>query len=1425
MLSAADGDLNITGATAANALETLTLNASSDSELDDIDLTNANTTKLVMTGAGDLTITGISNAAKLNTYDASAATGDVAVTGVNATGNTVTGGTGDDTLAGASGNDVITGGAGDDQITGGAGNDNLDGGAGNDTVILSSVTKDDVAKGGDGVDTLSLATGVTYSATENAGVGISGFEVLASTGTVSQNMKGLAGNTITTAALGAGATSLTVQESAITNVVGAVSGAVNIGLATDGTADALSISLGTVSTATSASVTLDAVDIEDLTVTSQGADGNTLTLDDDTAGTLTVASASVADTDLKSITILGDKNLVINDSGDDSALASIDASGFTGNTLQVVATSSEVAMTVDASGAYSADIDTGDGADTITVGDGGTANANTVNGGDGADTIVAGAGNDTLNAGDDGGSVTAGAGDDTVSSGDGADTIVLGDGDDRVTDSGAGADVITGGAGNDTVVTAGAGADSIDGGAGNDNLSGGADNDTILGGAGNDTLNGDAGNDSIVGGDGNDTITDGAGNDVVTGGDGVDTITISTGNDNIDAGAGNDILSITGLSNADTITGGDGTDSLSITNSSTGTLTPQFTSIESLTVKTSVNFALNQTDATDKTSLKTFTITSTEDTADSVNLTKIASGSTVNISEDLSWDGADAEDTNDTGNIGEVNISTIDGGTLTLNVHADEDALTHADTTFANVTDLTGAATITINSKNSDSNDIQNSLVALGLDNDETQTLVINAEDSAGLVVGNVTNAAALESLTFSTAAGAASTMGTMETATALNSLTLSSTGASSTLNVGAIGGTSAAGLESLAISAGATSSTTTAAITSTGSTALTSATVTVSDANSIAAIGGAINLGTATVASFGITVADNAQLQYASSSITSGAITAGTLSFGNYSTITDIDSNADEDLTVTGAVTTLGVTVGRDITNAAGDSFIFSGKVTTLNLTSTLDNENVAMDANNDLAYDGESLIEFGDIDNVTYTHTGSGSLNWVGSAISADAEDSQVISSNTTSTTSDTITGGAGNDTLTGNAGTNTITGGDGVDVITAGAGADSLDGGAGNDTLNAGSGADSVDAGAGSDAIDLTETTQAADVVQLASDDGESSDSAGVLAAEGETGEATGSDTITGFDGGFDTILITSTVGEYNHGEDISVGDGTGLDSGEAAEAGEAGYYATNQLLFNMDDAEDTFDNSGDIVLNFSDFDLNGVAQLDAENDLAVSDVSSLIQYALTGSGEADTIVTGALADTVSGLAGADTINGGAGNDSITGGTGADALTGGEGDDTFTYALDDSTEAAPDAIADLAIASDVIDLTATVLVTDVEDVEGGTEHGGEAGDVDANVDNGVMTLAVGEGEAADVTAYNTLAEFMDIAELAVEAGLGAEGEDVASAALAFAVGEDTYVTQWSYDHGTTSATVENVIKITGVSSITALGTTAAAGTIVLG
>ena len=128
------------------------------------------------------------------------------------------------------------------------GNDNLDGGAGDDTVILSAVTKDDVVKGGEGTDILSLAAAVGYTAALNSGVGISGFETIKTTGALTQDFLGLAGNTITKAVTGSNS-AVTLRETAITSVDASASGAngtLSISQATDGAADAMAVTLGSV---------------------------------------------------------------------------------------------------------------------------------------------------------------------------------------------------------------------------------------------------------------------------------------------------------------------------------------------------------------------------------------------------------------------------------------------------------------------------------------------------------------------------------------------------------------------------------------------------------------------------------------------------------------------------------------------------------------------------------------------------------------------------------------------------------------------------------------------------------------------------------------------------------------------------------------------------------------------------------------------------------------------------------------------------------------------------------------------------------------------------------------------------------------------------------------------------------------------------
>jgi len=529
-------------------------------------LTVKGTGSLVI-GAADLTAVTSLNASENSggvTYDATA------------TNVALTGGSGNDTLTDGAGNDTIMGGAGNDALTGGTGNDHIDGGEGNDTITLSNVTENDTVTGGDGVDTLVLAAGTTYTAEESAGSGISGFEVIATSGAAMvQNMSGLGENSIATLAIGGTGASGTIQEGAISTVLARNSGTAVLGLATNGSEDALTVAVGHSATGSGAkSLSLSAQDYESLTINSTGADGNSVTLGTTEASYLATTAAEIAArtaafaartaSDLTSITVLGNKNLTVTTSAEDTALATVNASDFTGKELTVAASSSEAAMTVTADGAYKATITTGEGADSVTVGDGGAALANSITTGEGNDTVVSGLGNDTIAGGTGNNNITSGAGNDSIT-------------------SSTGADIIDAGAGNDTI-SAGSGADSITAGAGHDSVTTTDGADTVDGGAGNDTITSGAGADSIIGGAGNDSITAGTGSDYVSGGDGNDTITVSTGDDTVEGGAGNDSITISTLTNGDNVDGGTGTDTLTLSAIASSTTPRNISNVENLTV-------------------------------------------------------------------------------------------------------------------------------------------------------------------------------------------------------------------------------------------------------------------------------------------------------------------------------------------------------------------------------------------------------------------------------------------------------------------------------------------------------------------------------------------------------------------------------------------------------------------------------------------------------------------------------------------------------------------------------------------------------------------------------------------------------------------------------------------------------------------------
>ncbi|MDD2546295.1 MAG: calcium-binding protein [Burkholderiaceae bacterium] len=421
----------------AAGIETLTLNSTGAAS--QVNVIAANATRLNVTGTADLTVAG--NDAATVVVNASTFTGALTVTG-----QTVTGG---------AGNDAITGGA--------AANESLSGGAGNDTITFASnFTNADTVAGGDGTaDTLRLgtaadATGYTTPATRT----VSGIEILR-----------------VDAALGADLTLSNIQA-----------GIQQVRL-TDGAGANRNI---TFDTAVAGTLRLDAAAGGQIALTSAGTGTtDTLTI---TNGAAAGMGASVDVFDGQIVGATGVETLVLNGSGNGTAttqdVAAITVTGtgttatalnFVGSNAFVVANGSALtATTIDAAGLT--------GNATLNMGNIAAATATTINGSNNNSTGATPTGDVLIGRASASTTINANGGNDNVTGGTAADTLNGGDGNDTIS-GGGGNDVITGGAGNDQITIA-AGNVNVDGGAGNDNVivTGVTSADTIVGGADTDTL-------------------------------------------------------------------------------------------------------------------------------------------------------------------------------------------------------------------------------------------------------------------------------------------------------------------------------------------------------------------------------------------------------------------------------------------------------------------------------------------------------------------------------------------------------------------------------------------------------------------------------------------------------------------------------------------------------------------------------------------------------------------------------------------------------------------------------------------------------------------------------------------------------------------------------------------------------------------------
>jgi len=231
-------------------------------------------------------------------------------------------------------------------------------------------------------------------------------------------------------------------------------------------------------------------------------------------------------------------------------------------------------------------------------------------------------------------------------------------------------------------------------------------------------------------------------------------------------------------------------------------------------------------------------------------------------------------------------------------------------------------------------------------------------------------------------------------------------------------------------------------------------------------------------------------------------------------------------------------------------------------------------------------------------------------------------------------------------------------------------------------------------------------------------------------------------------------------------------------------------------------------------------------------------------ITGGAVADTLNGDAGDDTLNGDSGADTLTGGAGADTLNGDGGADTLTGGAGDDNFNYGTGESTATSMDSITDYqgaAAAGDndtltfagtangtgtgVVGVVANVAATDDVSAHSADAAGVlTANQIEIVVTDGILSLS---GDSAYTASIDTLTEWINVALLAFEnadftaAGQGDTNVDV----LAFVFGGDTYVVSALDIEGTNDTmAVSNIVKLTGITTMTDVATTAAATTILV-
>jgi len=465
---------------------------------------------IVVTGDEDLTFTGVVTGAS---FDASASSGIMTLSGLTNGVLTVTTGGGNDALTFNSGtaDHAVATNAGNDTVTitatqngsfvTGAGNDtiNLDdvtgayvvnAGAGNDTAVVSG-DADAIIVGGEGTDILRVDA--TAALNNNTNTAISGFETLdldaaltlSSAQFATMNTMNLSSDsgtpTLNLGGTGSDTAGISIDASGLTKDT-ALTPTVTI----TGTAFADTLTGGSIAEAFVMTAGADAIEggstgVDSLTLVDNNTDLDGTASGDNANGTVVNMGATAID-EATITTQLG------NHLGAGALQVAVNTATFTfANGTATTTTATNVSQVQSIGGIEN------------------------IIGGSGEDYIIGSAGNNTINGN---------AGDDYISAGDGDDTITV-DGTAEYA-----SDVYVGGLGDDTIsITATTTLSSTDA-----NITG-VENITIAGTGNFDLVfTGQDDGFTVTGNAGDNVITSGGGADNMNGGLGADTIVLSTGN-------------------------------------------------------------------------------------------------------------------------------------------------------------------------------------------------------------------------------------------------------------------------------------------------------------------------------------------------------------------------------------------------------------------------------------------------------------------------------------------------------------------------------------------------------------------------------------------------------------------------------------------------------------------------------------------------------------------------------------------------------------------------------------------------------------------------------------------------------------------------------------------------------------------------------